>query len=51
MSENERQLQTNAAINDELRGKVVAYWRRGGIFNNQIENGLLLSLSVIFLNR
>ena len=48
MSENERQLQTRAVINSKLEGTVVTYWylRCGGIFNNQIKSGLLLSLPV-----
>ena len=52
ISENERQLQTNAVINDKLHGTVVTYLRCGGIFNKLIKKGLLLSLPVtIFLNR
>jgi len=52
MSENERQSQTNAVINDKLHGTVVTYLRCGGIFNKLIKKGLLLSLPVtIFLNR
>jgi len=46
MSENERQSQTNAVINDKLPGMIVTYLRCGGIFNNQINKGLLLSLTV-----
>jgi len=46
MSENDRQSQTNAVINDKLQGTVVTYLRRGGIVNNQIKTGLLLSLPV-----
>jgi len=46
MSENERQSQTNAVINDKLPGMIVTYLRCGGIFNNQINKGLLLSLPV-----
>jgi len=30
---------------DKLRGSVATYWRRGGVANNQIRKGLLLSLS------
>jgi len=44
MSENERQSQTNAVINDKLQGAVVACLKCGGISNNQINQGLLLSL-------
>ena len=36
------------AINDKLQGSVGTYWRRGGVVNNQIGKGLLVSLSVIF---
>jgi len=32
------------AINDKLQGNVAAYLRCGGVVNNQIEKGLLLSL-------
>ena len=46
MSENERQSQTNAVINDKLQGTVVTYLRCGGIGNNQIKKSLLLSLPV-----
>ena len=48
MSENERQSQTNALINDKLQGTVVTYFRYGVIFNNQIKQGLLLSLPAKF---
>ena len=41
-------MQTNAVINDKLLGTVVAYFRFGGIFNNQVKKCLLLSLPVIF---
>jgi len=52
MSENKRQSQTNAVINDKLQGTVVTDLRCGGIFNNQIKKGLLLSPSVkTILNR
>jgi len=44
MSENKRQLQTNAVISDKLQGTVVTYLRFGKIFNDQINSGLLLSL-------
>jgi len=46
MPENEREMQTNAVINDKLQDTVVTYSRRGGIFNNQIKEGLLMSLPV-----
>jgi len=34
------------AINDKLQGSVATYWRYGGVINNQIEKGLLLSMWV-----
>jgi len=34
------------AINDKLQGSVAAYLRCGGVVNNQIKKGLLLSLQV-----
>jgi len=34
------------AINDKLQGSVPTYLRCGGVVNNQIEKGLLLSLWV-----
>ena len=34
------------AINDRLQGSVVVYLRCGGVVNNQIKKGLLLSLRV-----
>ena len=34
------------AINDKLQGNVATYLRRGGVVNNQIKKGLLLSRSV-----
>ena len=37
------------AINDELKGSVATYLGCGGVVNNEIRKGLLLSLSVIFL--
>jgi len=46
MPENEREMQTNAVINDKLQDTVVTYLRRGGIFNNQLKEGLLVSLAV-----
>jgi len=39
------------AINDELQGSVATYLRCGGVVNNQIKKGLLLSVSEIFLNQ
>ena len=40
------------AINNNLQGTVATYMRCGGVVNNQIKKGLLLSLGVkIFLNR
>jgi len=36
------------AINDKLQGSVATYLRCGGIINNQIKKGLLLSLWVNF---
>jgi len=38
------------ALNDKLQGSVAAYLRCGGVVNNQIKKGLLLSLRVNFLN-
>jgi len=39
------------AINDKLQGSVATCLRYGGVVNNQIKKGLLLSLWVkIFLN-
>jgi len=32
-------------INDKLQGRVAAHLRNGGAVNNQVKNGLLLSLS------
>ena len=34
------------AINDKLQGSVATYLRCGGVVNNQIKKGLLLSLRV-----
>jgi len=34
------------AINDKLQDSVAAYLRRGGVVNNQIKKGLLLSLKI-----
>ena len=39
------------AINDKLQGSVATYLRCGGVVNNQIKKGLLLSLSVKEINR
>ena len=39
MSDNERQSQTNAVINDKLQRTVVTYLSCGGKFNNQIKKG------------
>ena len=36
------------AINDKLQGSIAAYLSCGGVVNNQIKNGLLLSLPVNF---
>jgi len=36
------------AINDKLQGSVATYLRCGGVVNNQIKKGILLSLRVIF---
>jgi len=36
------------ALKDKLQGSVAAYLRCGGVFNNQIKQGLLLSLKVNF---
>jgi len=49
MSENERQSQTNAVINDKIQGITVVTCLRcecGGIFNSLIKKCLLLSLPV-----
>ena len=35
-------------INDKLQGSVATYLRCGGVVNNKIRKGLLLSLSVNF---
>ena len=39
-------LSTKQAINNKLQGSVAAYLRYGGVVNNQIKKGLLLSLWV-----
>ena len=36
------------AVNDKLQGSVTTYLRCGGVVNNQMEKGLLLSLRVKF---
>ena len=36
------------AINDKLQGSIAAYLRCGGVVNNQIKKGLLLSVWVNF---
>jgi len=36
------------AINDKLQGSVDTYLTCGGVVSNQIEKGLLLSVSVMF---
>jgi len=36
------------AVNDKLQGNVATYLKFGGVANNQIKKGLLLSLSVNF---
>jgi len=36
------------AINDKLQGSVATYLRHGGVVNNKIKKGLLLSLRVKF---
>ena len=34
------------AINNKLQGSVATYWQCGGVVNNKIKKGLLLSLRV-----
>ena len=36
----------NQAINDKLQGSIGTYLKSGGVVNNQIKKGLLVSLSV-----
>ena len=36
------------AINDKLQGSVATYLRCGGVVNNQIMKGILLSVGMIF---
>jgi len=37
-------MSTKQAINDKLQGSVATYLRCGGVVNNQIKKGLLLSV-------
>jgi len=46
MSENQRQSQNNAVINNKLQCTVVTYLGCGGIVDNQMKTGLLMSLPV-----
>ena len=39
------------AVNSKLQGSVATYLRCGGVVNNQIKKGLLLSVWKLFLNR
>ena len=41
-------IMSKQVINDELRGSVDTYLRCGGVVNNQIKKGLMLSLRVTF---
>ena len=34
------------AINNKLQGSVATYWQFGGVVNNKMKKGLLLSLRV-----
>jgi len=43
-------MSTKQAISNKLEGNVAAYWRYGGVVNNQIKKGLLLSLRVKKIN-
>jgi len=38
------------AINDKLQGSVATYFRCGGVVNNQIKKGLLLSAWFFFIS-
>jgi len=38
-------MSSKQAINDKLQGSVATYLKCGGVVNNQIKKGLLLSLS------
>jgi len=44
----ETRMSAKQAINDKVQGSVATYLRCGGVVNNQIMKGLLLSLLVIF---
>ena len=39
-------MSSKQALNDKLQGNVAAYLRCGGVVNNQIKKGLLVSLRV-----
>ena len=39
-----KHLSAKQAINDNLQGSVATYLRRGGVYNNKIKKGLLVSL-------
>jgi len=41
-------MSANEAINNKLQGSVATYLRCGGVVNNQINKGLLLSVCDIF---
>ena len=41
-----KHLSAKQSINDNLQGSVATYLRRGGVYNNKIKKGLLLSLRV-----
>jgi len=41
-------MMSKQVINDELRGSVDTYLRCGGVVNNQIKKGLMLSLRMTF---
>jgi len=44
-------LSAKQAINDKLQGSVATYLRCGGVVNNIIKKGLLITLWVNFLSR
>ena len=46
----ETSMSAKQAINDKLQGNVATYVRCGGVVNNQIKKGLLLSVRVNFFN-
>ena len=46
----ETPMSAKQAINDKVQGSVATYLRCGGVVNNQIMKGLLLSLLVIFFS-